>query len=58
MKKIVMRWKDKIFSGKAAKIEEDKSGINMIKPISFKLVDTPIISLLNTYINKRKLQYF
>src|SRR5659263_665011 len=23
-----------------------------------KLVDTPIISLLNTYINKRKLQYF
>jgi hypothetical protein len=48
MKKIVMRWKDKIFSGKAAKIEENKSGINMIKPISFYSCET----------EKKKLNWF
>jgi hypothetical protein len=48
MKKIVMRWKDKIFSGKAAKIEENKSGIDMIKPISFYSCET----------EKKKLNWF
>ncbi len=30
-----MRWKDIFVSGKVAKIEENKSGIDMIKPTSF-----------------------